>query len=109
MTFWDGTAPVIQEIVIERDRQNARWGVQNHPDGTGHEAYGMTLASAREVCDDAARAGTVTWDLILMEEVYEAVAEEDPVRLRAELIQVAAVAVAWVEAIDRRGVGAPPA
>lgn len=30
-------------------------------------------------------------------------AEKDPVNLRAELIQVAAVAVAWVEAIDRRG------
>jgi hypothetical protein len=34
--------------------------------------------------------------------VAEALAEDDPTLLRAELIQVAAVAVAWVEAIDRR-------
>jgi hypothetical protein len=27
---------------------------------------------------------------------------DDPEELRAELIQVAAVAVAWIEAIDRR-------
>jgi malonyl CoA-acyl carrier protein transacylase len=44
----------------------------------------------------------VTWEHILTEEHYEAMAEEDPTRLREELIQVAAVAVAWVEAIDRR-------
>lgn len=32
----------------------------------------------------------------------EALAESDPARLRAELVQVAAVAVCWIEAIDRR-------
>jgi hypothetical protein len=40
--------------------------------------------------------------LILREEVYEAFAEEDPAALRTELIQVAAVAATWVDAIDRR-------
>ncbi len=40
---------------------------------------------------------------ILLEEVHEALAEDDPTRLRAELLQVAAVAVCWVEAIEQRG------
>jgi len=31
-----------------------------------------------------------------------AIAERDPAKLRAELIQVAAVAVQWIQAIDRR-------
>ena len=39
---------------------------------------------------------------ILAEEVAEVYAESDPDRLRAELIQVAAVCVQWIEAIDGR-------
>lgn len=42
------------------------------------------------------------WRTILAEEVYEAFAETDPARLRHELVQVAAVAAAWVEDIDSR-------
>jgi hypothetical protein len=44
----------------------------------------------------------LTWRDILLEEVYEAFAETDSDRLREELIQVAAVALSWVDAIDRR-------
>ncbi len=43
------------------------------------------------------------WRDILLEEVFEALAEEEPKELRKELVQVAAVAAQWVEAIDRRG------
>jgi hypothetical protein len=46
--------------------------------------------------------GDLTWDGILLEEVYEALAEADPVKLREELVQVAAVAASWVVALDRR-------
>lgn len=45
-----------------------------------------------------------TWLLIALEEVFEALAESDPAKLRAELVQSAAVHVAWIEAIDRRSV-----
>ena len=47
-----------------------------------------------------------TWDTIFREEVYEALSEIDPVKMRAELIQAAAVAVAMIEHIDREA--APP-
>jgi hypothetical protein len=57
---------------------------------------------AKAMTDAAAEAGVVTWRDILHEEVCEAFAETDPEALRAELVQVAAVAVKWVEAIDRR-------
>ena len=46
-------------------------------------------------------SGAHSWDAILLEEVFEALAESDPVRRRAELVQVAAVAAAEIEAIDR--------
>lgn len=45
--------------------------------------------------------GTVTWWHILREEVFEAAAEDDPTALRAELVQIAAVAMKMIDAIDR--------
>lgn len=94
----------LTEIAIERARQDAKWGEQNHPDGTGGWWHEQTSAMlAREACQKAAADGTLTWAHVLREEVYEALAEHDPAKLRAELVQVAAVAVAWIEAIDQRG------
>ncbi len=82
----DEQATVLLDIVDERERQDQKWGIQNHLD--------------------------LTWNAILMEEIGEA-AQEVLTRsmgsiakghgdLREELIQVAAVTVAWIEAIDRR-------
>ena len=61
----------------------------------------MNAAAAREHCAAATADGSVTFKDVLMEEVAEVFAESDPEKLRAELIQVAAVAVQWVEKIDR--------
>lgn len=78
------TYQVLLEVERERGRQDKKWGQQNH--------------------------GDAMWSLILGEEVGEAcnaVLERlfqgsNDASTRDELIQVAAVAVAWVEAIDRR-------
>jgi len=73
------TRSIAFEIEMERRRQLRKWGEQNH-NGT-------------------------TWATILIEEVGEACKEVNEAvsveRLREELIQVAAVAVAWIECIDR--------
>lgn len=94
---------VLSEVAAERARQDAKWGEQNHPDGTEDGAFFAERARLRkQLCQEHAAAGTVTWRHILDEEVHEAYTETDPAQLREELIQVAAVAVAWGEAIDRR-------
>lgn len=93
---------VVNAVVAERAAQDKRWGEQNHPDGTG---YGIWVARAEEIKRRAAyqvKNNTLTWQTILYEEVAEAFAESDPIRLREELVQCAAVCVAWIEAIDRR-------
>ena len=59
-------------------------------------------ATAKKATDTAFKHGKVTYRDILLEEVFEALAESNPARLRVELVQVAAVAVAWVEKIDRQ-------
>lgn len=81
---------MLVEVRRERTRQHDKWGEQNHDDGW--------------------------WTAILAEEVGEAAQAalqahfpDDGSKtlddLREELIQVAAVAVAWIEAIDRRPSG----
>lgn len=93
---------MLEQVGDERGRQDAKWGEQNHPDGTPGQAHRMFADIARHNCDRAAERGEVTWTDILNEEFNELLAESDPAEVRAEAIQVAAVAVAWVEAIDRR-------
>jgi len=95
-------AAVLGEIAAEREVQDAKFGQQNWPDGTGGPAMRDRADESREQCQWLTANGGPDWRAILLEEVYEALAEEDPARLRAELVQVAAVAAAWVEAIDRR-------
>lgn len=46
--------------------------------------------------------GAPTWMHLVREEVAEAFQEADPVRLREELVQVAALCVSWMERIDAR-------
>jgi hypothetical protein len=95
-------ARVLADIGAERVAQNEKWGEQNHPDGTGGSGALYVADRYRTVVDGGLENGTATWRDVLLEEVYEALAEPDPNRLRDELVQVAAVAAAWIEAIDRR-------
>lgn len=73
------TIKVMIDLQSERDRQVEKWGVQNHDDGK--------------------------WLLILMEEIGEAskdiLENKDKETVRKELVQCAAVLVAWIENIDR--------
>jgi NTP pyrophosphatase (non-canonical NTP hydrolase) len=75
------TCKVLGEVWAERQRQDEKWGQQNH--------------------------GYFKWTTILAEEVGEAAKdalEGEYQKMRAELLQVAAVAVAAVECIDRENI-----
>lgn len=79
------TKYILEDVLRERERQDEKWGVQTHP--------------------------PEIWLTILAEEVGEAAQEVLTKRfgeagnghgdIREELIQAAAVLVAWVEQIDR--------
>lgn len=98
-----GVKAFAEAIDAERARQLAKFGDQHHPDGTGRDGYVEKADAARAACQaDADEPDGPRWSLILLEEVYEALAESDPVKLRAELLQVAAVCAAWIYDIDRR-------
>ena len=72
-------ADVLAMIRIERERQDAEWGEQNHED--------------------------LYWLGILMEEVGEiakAIIECRPADVGKELVEAAAVSVAWLECLKRK-------
>lgn len=92
----------VEEVRGERYHQQYKWGEQNWPDGTGDELAIVEAEVAKMRCELAFKDGKLTYRHILDEEVCEAFAETDPEKIYAELIQVAAVAVAWAEAIKRR-------
>jgi len=95
-------ANVLAEVAEERYRQICQWGDQSSlPLGTGGYEYQQRSFDASAACERAAAAGDVTWRHILNEEFWEVLAESDPRLVRMELIQVAAVAVAMIESIDR--------
>lgn len=97
------TAEPWASVRLERQRQTDKWGVQDLPDGTG-DLFERLRDMVTAECDIATDLNRLTYRHVLLEEVYEALAESDPAKLRAELVQVAAVAIQWVEAIDRRKV-----
>lgn len=91
------------DIKDERMRQQDKHGDQGHlPDGTGGLVAVDAANRAKALTDRHAVTGDLTWKDILDEEVREAFAEGNPVLVREELIQVAAVALAWIAAIDSR-------
>jgi hypothetical protein len=114
------TFRVLSEIAQERDRQDEKWGEQNHPVRWPESTYedrqlyhtvadGWKERNTRRVAIANAQGATpdrnCSWDGILLEEVYEALAETDPVKIRAELVQAGAVVVAMIESLDRNGLG----
>lgn len=113
------TASVLDEVKAERINQDEKWGEQNHPDVDqvllkrpgGCSTFRMaehyeipTAHRAKFLCKHAGETTGDTYAHILIEEVCEAVEQatlQNRDNLRTELIQVAAVAVAWVEKLDR--------
>lgn len=114
---------IVFEVLTERSAQVEKWGVQYHP------AISATVAGTEDIVirqalaeynDEATRWKSLNdlitsqpetnyllgWDTILLEEVFEALEAADrPDLLREELVQVAAVAAAWIENIDRTEAG----
>jgi hypothetical protein len=98
---------VVSEVENERRKQNARWKdvdeCLDRPIG-GNPDHAYALKWYRQIKNMKDRAGKLTWMDILREEFFELAVEPDDnwPRQREELVQVAAVAVAMVEAGDLR-------
>jgi hypothetical protein len=95
---------IMSEVDAEVISQFDQWGEQNHPLSYGDEfriAYANAEMVYKAMNTARVETNTLTWDGILLEEVYEALGTTDVQQMRAELIQVAAVAVSMADYIDR--------
>lgn len=97
------------EVVDELERQLAKWGEQDHPLHGGKKpeagvALWFARASAWKVNNHKrVEDDTMGWDSILLEEVYEALAETDPEKVREELVQTIAVCLNIIDSMERNG------
>ncbi len=94
---------VLAEVAARRENLDHKWrALRNEQDGTGEHMVKMARL-AREGCDEAFNTGRGSWCHVLAEDFAWAMAQAGHGGLRSELINVAAVAVAWIEDLDRRG------
>lgn len=107
--LWEiGCRLVLEDIIAERRRQVAQYGHnEDTPDGTGPETRwlgpftGLPAHLIQEVLredyEDYEEEAPVTWVHLIREEIAEAFETSDPDRLYAEVTQVAALCVSWLE------------
>lgn len=107
------TQSVLDDVADERGRQIEQYGENDDLEyGTGPDVIWLAPFSWEGASDvelgfredyevREARTGRPTWIDLLREELAEVAKEDDPARLRAEAIQVAALAVSMCERLDR--------
>ena len=100
MNMPDQRLQILFDIMDERARQIKMWGVQDLPDfdNTVIRDWKLDEMLLKALNGEEAKG----WNAVLLEEVFEAFATEYEEKLKEELIQVAAVCVAWIENIERR-------
>lgn len=107
------TVNVLSDVRAERARQFARYGTnEDLLDGTGPQVEWLGDVGGSAVDIEGylrknyeaheTEFGKPTFRHLVAEEVAEAFQENNPKRLREELLQVAALAVSWIEKIDAR-------
>lgn len=103
---------ILTDVLNEIIRQDEKWG----PDRTHPDVYPTLspdvdpvwyhmyepMSWYKRMTDARAQDGTVSWADILLEEVAEALDETDSEKRIAELTQVAAVALQWINDIRLR-------
>lgn len=102
---------VLNDVFDEVARQDEKWGEQNHPYFSNDGRMSVTLTpypevekSFKEFNDRAVSNGTIGWDSILLEELFEALAQAgvNDQEYEYELVHTAAVCVAMVLANRRK-------
>jgi hypothetical protein len=88
-------------VIAEYERAREKHGPFNYPFGTGSDALWTITEQVRALVDAKENVGTLTCSEVLLEETLEVLSEKDPAALKAELIQVASVALAWASRIEK--------
>jgi hypothetical protein len=94
---------IYEEIDAEVLRAHMKHGDQSAlPDQGDFDPGFIGEDSARTICDRAFEEGQGSWSVVALEEFAEVTSAPDDAARREELVQLAAVAVRWIQAIDAR-------
>jgi hypothetical protein len=110
--FPEMTAEILNEIWLERVRQDEKWGLQEHRyfsgELTDQEKLRQLFATNAKILKEEnakyVEKDSLGWDTILSEEFSEALEQAgiDDEAYERELVEAAAVAVAMIEANRRK-------
>jgi len=101
---------VIAEILAAHARNRVARGDCDYPsvialqpgDPTCRVYHIPSKAECRQRLDVIGGRGSIAWTDVLLERFADAVAAPDEFQRRADLVQIAAIAMEWIESIDRR-------
>lgn len=103
---------LLVRLADELQRQDVKWGEQNHPVLGGsnnyRRSYAVLAADLKHQNAYRAVTGSIGWDDILRKEVYEALETDNATHAVYELVQVAAVAIQAALSIQRNGLNGKP-
>ena len=101
-TDTDAGAHVLGDVLLEFARLDAIHGGHDRSNGTGRHDYGKQADQAAASTRRARRKDKLTWRHVLAEQFWSAITQSDNGQLRKALISLAAHALLWAAAIDRR-------
>lgn len=91
---------VVRDVIAERHRQHAVHGEQTLPWHAYYFGHGQ-FTEAEELARRAQRDGNHGWLDVITEEFCEVTRANTPEERRAELVQLAALCMQAVDALDR--------
>ena len=110
-TWHRATLGVVSDVLVERATMLSRWGDPSYPSVAGlsysvEARVGLydlpTPEKARAETEGLRGSGDLDWATISVQSLSDAVSASDETARRIEVVQLAAVALAWVEDIDRQ-------
>lgn len=97
------TAPaVVADVLAEFGRLAEAYGTTDRRNGTNAHDFGQRAEQAARAVVRARQKGKLSWRHVLAEQYWAALAESDRATLRRRLVGLAAHALLWAAALDRR-------
>lgn len=100
---------LLAEVAQQRTWQAHQYGSPDYPDGTGMH-YQHQASDAYRRVTQLLLEGKLTWADVLKQIHAEVLQQDEPAKLREQLIWLAAFVVGWADEIDKRppATSAPP-
>ena len=98
---------VADDLIAELARLTQIYGSTDRRNGTSEHDYAAQARQAAAAVRRAQRKKTLSWRHVLAERYWAAIAQPSAPELRRLLVELAAYALLWAAALDRRAAAEP--